>query len=92
MAQAPKVIAIVSKGFTDEATRWSAFEREFFAFKEGYDAIRKWVEGFQLFMFFDHKNIERAESVLESRRVSKKLVNWIADTQEILDTVVREYG
>ena len=40
-------------------------------------------------MFFDHKNIERAESVLASRRASKKLVNWIADTQHILGSVVR---
>ena len=38
---------------------------------------------------FDHKNIERAESVLSSRSASKKLVNWIADTQHILFTVVR---
>ena len=42
-----------------------------------------------MFMFFDHKNIERAESVLESRRASKKLVNWIADTQDIMANVVR---
>ena len=62
-ASAPKLIAVVSRSFTDEATRWSAFEREYFAFKEGYDVIRKWVEGFTVFMFFDHKNIERAESV-----------------------------
>ena len=63
--------------------------REYYAFKEGYETIRKWVEGFPLFMFFDHKNIERAESVLQSRRASKKLVNWIADTQHILGRVVR---
>ena len=31
----PKVIAIVSRSFSDEATRWSACEREYFAFKEG---------------------------------------------------------
>ena len=85
----PKLIAITTKSFSDEATRWSAFEREYFAFKEGYDNVRKWIEGFPVFMFFDHKNIERAESVLASRRASKKLVNWIADTQHILGNVVR---
>ena len=42
-----------------------------------------------MFMFFDHKNIERAESVLASRRASKKLVKSIADTQHILGNVVR---
>ena len=31
----PKLIAITTKSFSDEATRWSAFEREYFAFKEG---------------------------------------------------------
>ena len=85
----PKIIAFVCKSFTDEATRWSAFEREFCAFKDGYDAIKKWVTGFTLFMYFDHKNIERAESVLTNRRASKKLTNWIADTQHILGSVVR---
>ena len=45
----PKIIGIVTKSFSDEATRWNAFEREYFAFKEGYDVIRKWVEGFKVF-------------------------------------------
>ena len=57
----PRIIAFVCKSFTDEATRWSAFEREFFCFKEGYAAVAKWVTGFKLFMYFDHKNIEKAE-------------------------------
>ena len=80
---------MVAKGFEDAATRWSAFEREYFAFKEGYDAIAKWVSGFTVFMFFDHKNIENAESVLASRRASKKLINWIANTQHLLANTVR---
>ena len=62
---------MISKSFVDEATRWSAFEREFYCFKEGYHAIAKYVTGFTLFVYFDHKNIEHAESVLESRRASK---------------------
>ena len=88
-AGCPRIIAFICKSFTDEATRWSAFEREYYCFKEGYAAISKYVTGFTLFMYFDHKNIERAESVLTSRRASKKLVNWIADTQHILANVVR---
>ena len=40
-------------------------------------------------MYFDHKNIERAESVLASRRASENMVNWIADTQHLLANVVR---
>ena len=46
----PRVIAFVRKGFVEEATRWSAFEREYYCFKEGYAAIAKWVIGFRLFI------------------------------------------
>ena len=54
-AGTPRIIAFICKTFTDEATRWSAFEREFYCFKEGYNAIAKIVTGFKLFMYFDHK-------------------------------------
>ena len=37
----PKIIGFVSRTFTDEATRWSAFEREFFAWKDGIAAVAK---------------------------------------------------
>ena len=40
-------------------------------------------------MFYDHKNIDNAQSVLASRRASKKLINWIANTQHLLENVVR---
>ena len=85
----PRLIAFICKSFSDEATRWSAFEREFFCFKEGYAAIAKYVTGFKIFMYFDNKNIERAEVCLKSRRASKKLLNWVADSQEFLANVVR---
>ena len=84
-----KIIAFICKTFSDEATRWSAFEREFYCFKEGHAAIERYVAGFKVFMYFDHKNIERAEVVLKSRRASKKLINWVADSQHLLATVVR---
>ena len=45
----PQIIAFICKSFTDEATRWSAFEREYFCFKEGYNAVAKYVTGFTLF-------------------------------------------
>ena len=46
MDGAPRPIAMVAKSFSDEAARWSAFEREYYAFKEGFAAIAKWVHGF----------------------------------------------
>ena len=90
-AGTPRPVGMVCRSFPEPASRWSAFEREYCAFKEGYEAISKWVEGFSLFMFFDHKNIRRAESVLATRRAAKKLVNWIADTQHILANVTRAW-
>ena len=44
---------------------------------------------FKVLASFDHRNIERSESVLKSRRASKKLINWIADTQELQANTVR---
>ena len=85
----PRITAFICKAFSDETTRWSVFEREFLCFKEGYAAIAKHVIGFKLFMFFDHKHIERAEIVVKHRRASKKLLNWVADSQELLANVVR---
>ena len=85
----PRIITFCCKSFVDEATRWSAFERELYGFKEGYVAIVKWVQGFKLFAYIGHRNIDRAESVLASLRASKKLVHWIVDTQELIANVAR---
>ena len=48
----PRTIAMISKSFIEEAIRWSACEREFYAFKKGYYAIAKYDTGFILFMYF----------------------------------------
>ena len=40
-------------------------------------------------MYFDYQNIERAEICLKSRRANKKLLDWVADSQELLANVVR---
>ena len=68
----PKIIAFVSRGFDKVAQNWSAFEREFAAFRDGYEAMYRYVTGFPLYVLFDHKNIERAEVVLTNPRASKK--------------------
>ena len=85
----PRPIAFFAKSFDEVATRWSAFEREFFAFREGMHALHKYVDGFPVYAFFDHHNVERAEAVLKSRRASKKLVAWIADAQPLLSNTMR---
>ena len=85
----PRVIGMVARSFEDVATRWSAFEREFFTWKEGVAATSKWTEGLVVFTFFDHENIERAESVLKNRRATKKLMAWVAETQDTLANTPR---
>ena len=85
----PCPICLVARTFDDFATRWSAFEREFYGVKEGTHAISKWVSGLQLFAHFDHTHIERAESGLKHFRAAKKLVAWIADFQVQLANIVR---
>ena len=87
----PRPIGMKARTFEEAATRWCAFEREFYGLKEGYKEIEKWVQGFLLFARFDHKNIERAESVFKSRRASKKLINWIADSQVMFSMMVRVF-
>ena len=89
-AGCPRITAFICQSFTDEATRWPVFEREFYCFKKENAAIPKYVARFVLFMHEDgHNNIERAESVLTSRRARKKSVNWVADTQHSLANAVR---
>ncbi|CAK0890458.1 unnamed protein product, partial [Prorocentrum cordatum] len=88
---APRVIGAVARSFEDVATRWSAFEREFFAWKEGVAAASKWTEGSVVFTFFDHENIERAESVLRNRRATKQLMAWVAETQDTLANAPRAW-
>ena len=53
----PRPIGLIARTFDDVATRWSAFEREFFALREGTNAIRKWTQGFRLFARFDHLSL-----------------------------------
>ena len=60
-------IAFRVKSFEEAATRWSAFENEFYKVKEGYKAV-EWVAGFTVFARFDHKNIERRDNILANER------------------------
>ena len=85
----PRIIAFSSRGFDKLAQNWNAFEREFAAFRDGYDTVYRYVTGFPLFVLFDHKNIERADVVLTNRKASKKLINWVADCQPMLHSVHR---
>lgn len=88
-----RIIAMISKSFVDEATRWSAFEREFYCFKEGYHAIAEHVAGFTLFVYFDHtirtSSTQRASLNLEER-VKSSLIGL--QTRRILWQLLFAFG
>ena len=38
--------------------------------------MNHFTKGFMCFVFTDHQNVERTDSVLRTKRCSKKLLNW----------------
>ena len=70
--KAPKIVAIMAKGFTDVQQRWSAMERELYALWQGVVAHEKYIEGFRCYCYIDHKNNVFSDAQLDNRRRSKK--------------------
>merc|ERR1711963_1389844 len=54
--KAPKIVAIVAKGFTDVQQRWSTMARELYALWQGVVAHEKYIKGFECYCYIDHKN------------------------------------
>ena len=79
---APKIVAIVAKGFTDVQQRWSAMERELYALWQGVVSMERFVRGFRLYCYIDHKNNIFTEAQLDNRRRSKKMSNWALELQQ----------
>ena len=79
---APKIVAIVAKGFTDVQQRWSAMERELYALWQGVVSLERFVKGFRLYCYIDHKNNIFTEAQLDNRRRSKKMSNWALELQQ----------
>ena len=78
---APKIIAIVAKGFSDVQLRWSAMERELYALWQGVVSHERLIKGFKTFCYIDHKNNLFSEAQLDNRRRSKKMSNWALELQ-----------
>ena len=73
--KAPKIIAVIAKGFTDVQQRWSAMERELYALWQGVVGHERLIKGFRCYCYIDHKNNVFSDAQLDNRRRSKKLSN-----------------
>ena len=64
----PIPIGCARRKWSPTEQRWSAFERELKGMKEGYDLAEKWVKGYTVFLWTDHKNNVEFERALKTRR------------------------
>merc|ERR1712235_63067 len=80
----PRPIAVLSKSFDSAQQNWTPMEREMHALYEGAIWAQKYVKGFKVFVFTDHKNNTYRTRIQPTRRVSKKLLR-ICIEMEILN-------
>ena len=78
---APKIISVISKAFDPTQLRWSAMERELYALWQGVTGHEKYLRGLLSYVCIDHKNNLLAESMLDNRRLAKKVSNWALELQ-----------
>ena len=79
--RSPKIIAVITKAFSEVQLRWSAMERELYALWHGVVGHVKLIKGFRCFCYIDHKNNLFSEAQLDNRRRSKKMSNWALELQ-----------
>ena len=72
---------MICKGFKDVEVRWSAMERELYALWRGVVEHEKFIKGFKVYVYIDHKNNLYTEAQLDNRRRSKKMSNWALELQ-----------
>ena len=78
---APKIISCVAKGFDETQLKWSAMERELYALWKGVLAHDKYLRGFFVYAYTDHKNSLFSNALLENRRIGKKVSKWALELQ-----------
>ena len=78
---APKIIAMSSKAFDSTQLRWSAMERELYALWQAVIGMERYIRGLLCFVYIDHKNNLFTKSMLDNRRIAKKVSNWALELQ-----------
>ena len=56
-------------------------ERELYALWQGVTGHEKFLRGLLSYVYIDHKNNLFAESMLDNRRIAKKVSNWALELQ-----------
>ena len=79
--RAPKIISIVAKAFDDTQLRWSAMERELYALWQAVVKHERFLKGLLCYVYVDHKNNMFVSSMLDNRRIAKKVSNWALELQ-----------
>ena len=77
----PKIISMIAKAFKDTELRWSAMERELYALWQAVVGHEKMIRGLLTFVYIDHKNNLFVHSMLDNRRIAKKVSNWALELQ-----------
>ena len=78
---APKIISMISRAFTPTQLRWSAMERELFGLWQSVIGHEKYIKGLLTYVYMDHKNNLFSQSMLDNRRIAKKVSNWALELQ-----------
>ena len=56
-------------------------ERELASMRHGVVGFDRYTKGFLVYVYTDHKNNLHYDSVMDNRRISKKLTNWVVELQ-----------
>ena len=78
---APQIISMFAFAFKNEQLKWSAMERELYAMWQGVVRHDKYIKGVHIFVYVDHKNNLFTASMLDNRRIAKKVSNWALEFQ-----------
>lgn len=82
-------VAVVGRGFSATEQGWSTFERELCGLREALMATYTLTKGFVIIVYTDHRNNLFTDALFANKRISKKLLRWTLDLEELGSRVVR---
>ena len=76
------IIAIAARPFDETQLRWSAMERELYSLWQSAVKHERFIKGLLCVVYTDHKNNMFLSSMLDNRRIAKKVSNWALELQQ----------
>ena len=76
------IISIVARPFDETQLRWSAMERELYSLWQSVVKHERFIKGLLCVVYTDHKNNMFLSSMLDNRRIAKKVSNWALELQQ----------